>query len=348
MREKAVMWATQNPMEKLFFVVVRNKDSTLTSLLEMELREFFYEQHKLQNVEVLCLCSKPEDTLRDLLKEVTSRPPGSWMVDELVMPGGFLEYEMQKSHKQWGKELGLLQQRFEAQAGKPPLWIACAGIWRGKAQHFSRLHMTSVLPSAFYLPKMNMPLRNTKATLAKARLVENTSVKVLNSMDVVTTNPVYKVPQHLIAGLEGGEFFEPTYEDEGDMRGDGDWGEGDRAEVVGEACKDLLRRSSGVGFPILGGCYLDGYTLKGVRRAGLTALIYHKRSKECCSEAEVQEWLKRRKSGEEKRVLICDDDVIRGLETSHVLVVALGDKRGSENHVMRTVGFCATVTSKTY
>ena len=143
-------------------------------------------------------------------------------------------------------------------------------------------------------------------------------------------------------------FFEPKYEDEGEMRGNkADWGRREKAEVVGEACKDLLKRSGGVGFSILGGCYLDGYTLKGVGRAGLTALICHKRSKECCSEPEVQEWLQRRKNGEEKRVLICDDDVVRGWETTHVLVVALGDKRGSENQVMRTVGFCATVTSKT-
>merc|ERR1719336_3114769 len=41
MREKAVMWATQNPTQKLFFVVVRQKKTTQTSLLEMELKDFF-------------------------------------------------------------------------------------------------------------------------------------------------------------------------------------------------------------------------------------------------------------------------------------------------------------------
>merc|ERR1712004_76387 len=50
MREKAVMWATQNPTDKLFFVVVRHEDTKLTSLLEMELKDFFHQQHNPQNV----------------------------------------------------------------------------------------------------------------------------------------------------------------------------------------------------------------------------------------------------------------------------------------------------------
>merc|ERR1719461_1235080 len=94
MREKAVMWATQNPTEKLFFFVVRDTKSIpreytkLTSLLEMELKDFFHQQYNLTNVEVLSLRTKPEDTLSSLLKEVTTRPQGSsFMVDELVLPG---------------------------------------------------------------------------------------------------------------------------------------------------------------------------------------------------------------------------------------------------------------------
>merc|ERR1719461_2376077 len=92
MREKAVMWATQNPTEKLFFFVVRDTKSIpreytkLTSLLEMELKDFFHQQHNLKNVEVLGLPSKPEDTLSSLLKEVTTRPQGSsFMVNEFIM-----------------------------------------------------------------------------------------------------------------------------------------------------------------------------------------------------------------------------------------------------------------------
>ena len=137
MREKAVMWATQNPTEKLVFVVVRYDSAKLTSLLEVELKDFFHQQHNLQNVEVLGLPTKPEDTLSCLLTEVTARPPGSsCMVDELVvpgttdkelMPGGVYvnpennELAMKNKHEQFTKELEQLQNQFEAQPGKPPL-----------------------------------------------------------------------------------------------------------------------------------------------------------------------------------------------------------------------------------
>merc|ERR1712004_802205 len=94
MREKAVMWATQNPTKKLFFVVVRYVRAKQTSLLEMELKDFFHQQHRLTNVEVLGLPTRPEDTLSSLLKEVTTRPKGSsFMVDELVLPGDYYDKE---------------------------------------------------------------------------------------------------------------------------------------------------------------------------------------------------------------------------------------------------------------
>merc|ERR550539_1375227 len=105
------MVATQNPTEKLFFVVVRDDlAGKQTSLLEMELKSFFHEQHNLQNVEVLGLPTKPKNTLSSLLKEATTRPPGSWMVDELVMPEP-------KDHQQWSKEMQLLKNHIEAQTG---------------------------------------------------------------------------------------------------------------------------------------------------------------------------------------------------------------------------------------
>ena len=80
-----------------------------------------------------------------------------------------------------------------------------------------------------------------------------------------------------------------------------------------------------------------------MERAGATALIYHKDlPKESCSEVEVEEWIRKRRSGEEERVLIADQDVSRGWECSHVLVVNLHGG-GLENLVMRTVGYCALV-----
>ena len=59
----------------------------------------------------------------------------------------------------------------------------------------------------------------------------------------------------------------------------------------------------------------------------------------------MEEWLRRRRSGEEKRVLIADQNVSRGWEASHILVVELYES-GLENLVMRTVGFCALVKNK--
>merc|ERR1712126_46674 len=219
------MWATQNPTKKLFFVVVRHDWTKLTSLLEMELKDFFHEQHNLENVEVLGLPTEPKDALSSLLKELRTRPTGSCvMVDELVIPGHDDEEEMKILHEQVIKDLEQLQNHFEAQPAKPPLWIACAGIEQGKAEHFERSYLTSILPPAFHLPDMDVPLRNTKQTLAMAGLEGNKGVKGLDrySGQSTNTNPVYKVPSHLMEGVEGEEFLVNDKDD------------ADEAEIVAE------------------------------------------------------------------------------------------------------------------
>ena len=322
------MWATQNPTEKLYFVVVRGMNDKLTSLLEMDLKSFFHQQHNLQNVEVLGLPTNAEDTLSSLLKEATTRPSGSWMVDELIMP-------KPKDHQQWTKEMQKVKSHIEAQTGKPLLWLACAGIKDGKAEHFERGYLTTVLPG-FYLPIMDMPLRNTKQMLAMAGLEANKGVKELNSYlgggSTTKTNPVYKLPTNLIEGVAGKQFLVNNYQDADEL-----------ASVVEAACKEVLGRTGGAGFPILcGGDWLIGSIKRGVERAGATALFYHRGSS--CSKAEVEEWLMRRRSGkEEKRCLIADERVIRGWEASHVMIVKLYGDGDTENLVMRTIGFCALV-----
>ena len=337
MREKAVMVATQNPTEKLYFVVVRDGGifGKKTSLLEMELKSFFHEQHNLQNVEVLGLPTKPENTLSSLLKEATTRPPGSWMVDELIMPEP-------KDHQQWSKDLEQLQNHIEAQTGKPHLWIACAGIIRAKTEHFERSYLTSVLPPVFHLPQMDIPLRNTKQTLAMAGLEGNTEVKGLDSYTIqasssTKTNPIYNIPAQMISGVEGKQFLVNNINDDDEVE-----------SVVEAACKEVLGRTGGAGFPLLFdslvGSRID-IVKRGVERAGATVLVYNKWSKESCSEAEVEEWLRRRRSGEEERVLCLDEEVIRGWEASHLLVVSLG-RTGLENLVMRAVGYCALVKER--
>ena len=338
MRERAVMWATQNQTEKLFFVVVRYERTQQVSLLEMELKDFFHQQHNLHNVEVFGLSSEPMGTLTTLLKEVITRSPGAWMVDELVMPGIFNEEKMKRLHEQFTKELEQLQRHFEAQSNKLLLWFACAGIAPGKAEHFERSYLTSILPPAFYLPEMNVPLRNTKQTLSMAGLEGNTDVKGLGIYDSAirptTTNPVYKIPDHLMTGVKGTKFFVNDNKDEEEV-----------ISVVEKACREVFDRSGGAGFPLL--CCYDpriGVVRKGVERAGAKALIYHHRSREqCSSEVEVQKWLRRRRSGEEERVLIADHWVSRGWEAGHVLVVDFDGTYGFENLVMRAVGYCAVV-----
>ena len=335
MREKAVMWATQNPTLKLFFVVAQHAASKLTSLLEMELKTFFHQQHNLQNVEVLRLKTSPEETLSSLLKEATTWPPGSWMVDELIMP------EPSK-HQQWAKELQQLKRHIEAQTGNPHLWIAMAGIENGKAEHFEQYYLTTLLPPVFHLPEMEIPLRTTKQVLAMAHLEGNTHVKDLGLIGAqpVSTNPVYKVPDQLINGVKGRRFvFNDKYDNE------------ELTSVTEAACKEVFRRTGGAGFPVLCDTFHNSqisFVKRGVERSGCTALIYQRNKQtECCSEAEVEEWLRRRRNGEEKRCLITDGHSYRGWEASHTLVISLSGS-GYENLVMRTVGYCAVVVPKNY
>jgi len=150
------------------------------------------------------------------------------------------------------------------------------------------------------------------------------------------TNPVYNIPTHLMEGVEGKEFLVNNRDDEEEV-----------ARVVEEATKEVFTRTTDAGFPLL----CDGYfcsrisaVKRWVERANATALVYHgELSKESCLEVEVEEWIRKRRSGEEERVLIADQDVSRGWECSHVLVVDLYGAVGLKNLVMRTVGYCALV-----
>ena len=90
----------------------------------MELKSFFNEQHNLENVEVLGLPAKPEDTLRSLLRGARIRPHGAWMVDELIVPGDKDKTEMQKLHQQFSRDMEDLHNHINAQSQGALLWIA--------------------------------------------------------------------------------------------------------------------------------------------------------------------------------------------------------------------------------
>merc|ERR1712083_927541 len=104
----------------------------------------------------------------------------------------------------------------------------------------------------------------------------------------------YKLPVNLLEGVTGKQFLYYNYNDN------------EIASVVEAAFKEFLGRTGGAGFPILCDDYSSYISAvkRGLERAGATALFYHGWSKESCSEAEVEEWLRRRRSGkEEKRCL---------------------------------------------
>ena len=93
---------------------------------------------------------------------------------------------------------------------------------------------------------MDVPLRNTKQTLALAGLEGNEGVKKLNNyieleiFSSTKTNPVYKVPEHLTEGVRGEEFLVNNIYDKEEVE-----------RVVAEATKEVLRRTGGAGFPLL-------------------------------------------------------------------------------------------------
>ena len=177
-----------------------------------------------------------------------------------------------------------------------------------------------------------------------AGLEGNMSVRQLGPGFSTSTNPVYKIPDHLMAGLGGKEFLIHRKNDDREI-----------AMAVEEATEELFRRTGGAGFLFLCRhfCYPTTWPEErlgeggGVARAGAKMLVYTDTpEKKGCSEVDVAEWLRKMKNGEEDRVLIVDQHASRGWEASHTLVLdMLGDGNGMDNLIMRTVGFCALVKS---
>ena len=87
---------------------------------------------------------------------------------------------------------------------------------------------------------MDVPLRNTKQTLAMAGLEGNKGVTRLGDGSLTRTNPVYNIPTHLIEGVEGKEFLVNNKDDEEELE-----------RVVSESTVEVLRRTGGAGFPLL-------------------------------------------------------------------------------------------------
>ena len=112
--------------------------------------------------------------------------------------------------------------------------------------------------------------------------------------------------------------------------------------VVEEACKVMLERTGGKGFPVLN--YMStslSTVVAAVQRVVGGALLYEGRDMNEATEAEVEEWVKRWKKGEETRALVTDQEISRGWEAKESLVIGW---TGKENLVMRSCSFCILVS----
>ena len=318
-REKARIWATDNPSEKLYFCVVRAKYTSNTTLLELELKLYFQE-HNLKNVTVLGLPSSLTNTMSDLQKKMRSMPAGSWMVDELVMP-------QPKDHTKWAGELQKMRSHMVGQPGSPLLWISIAGIYQGDPKHFKHNHLAPLMPG-FHMPVMEIPLRNTSEVIKLAGL----DLKNANKTAIVTTmstNPSYSLPPNLMSGIECRQI-KVKKNDQAALE-----------KAVEAACNEILVRSGGKGFPILFDYSVSvSSVVAAVQRVvGASTLLYtyNGSQKKEVPEAEVEQWVSRWKRGEETRILITDEDISRGFEAKELLAVG---QYGTENLIMRTCGFC--------
>ena len=105
----------------------------------------------------------------------------------------------------------------------------------------------------------------------------------------------------------------------------------------------MLVRTGGKGFPVLVQFRSElSSVVAAVQRVVGAALLYtyDGREKNEATEAEVEEWVRRWKRGEEKRALVTDVEISRGWEAREL--VATGSS-STENLVMRTCGFCLLV-----
>ena len=319
-REKARIWATDNSSQKLYFCVVRGSGTKNPTLLELDLKDYFQE-HNVQNVTVLGIPSNPKETMSELFKKMSSMPAGSWMVDELCMPNP-------KDHTKWAAVLQNMRNHMLGQPGHLVLWISIAGIVYGKPDNFKHTHLAPLMPG-FHLPVMEFPLRNTKEVIKLAGLDSkdtNKTVYVASSR----TNPCYSLPPNLMCGVLCQEIKVKKNND------------AELSKAVETGCVIMLDRTAGSGFPVLADFSKPvsrSSVVAAVQRILGTTLLYtNYGSKENeATEAEVEEWVRRWKRGEERRALITDQWISRGWEASAVL--AIGSSQ-TENLVMRTCGFC--------
>ena len=186
----------------------------------------------------------------------------------------------------------------------------------------------------FHMPVMEIPLRNTTEVIKLAGLDSmdpNKTAKIINT----ATNPFYhptSLPPNLMSGIQCRQIIP---EKDHSLRSNMQIQPAELERALEEACKVMLERTGGKGFPVLfDATGLASSLVATVQRVVGAALLYtYERKIYEATEAEVEEWLMRWKRGEEKRALVADVYVSRGWEAKEVLAIGL---KVPENLVMRT------------
>ena len=188
----------------------------------------------------------------------------------------------------------------------------------------------------FHVPVMEFPLRNTKEVIKLAGLDSNNANKTALASHV-NTNPSYTLPPHLMSGVQC-QQIKVKKDDDAEL-----------SKAVEDGCQVMMQRMAGSGFPVLLAnnsvpSMSTSIVVAAVQRVVGPALLYtlDGQEKNEATSAEVEDWLKKWKRAEERRVLISDDEISRGWEAPAVM--AIGEKYFTENLVMRTCGFCFLIT----
>ena len=146
------------------------------------------------------------------------------------------------------------------------------------------------------------------------------------------SNPSYSLPLHLMSGVQC-QQIKVKKKDNAEL-----------SKAVEDGCRVIMQRTAGSGFPVLlqrlpSSSVSISSVAAAVQRVVGPALLYTKdgRRKNEATSAEVENWVKKWKRAEEKRVLVTSEFISRGWEAPAVMVI--GDDQ-TENLVMRTCVFC--------
>ena len=152
------------------------------------------------------------------------------MVDELVIP-----YD--QKHAEFEKYLQKMRSHIASQPGSLLLWISIGGIANGKPEHFKSNYLAPLM-TGFHMPEMEMPLRNTTEVIKLAGLESYDPDRIVDVFEM-SSNPAYVLPPNLMSGVQCQQIAVKHNDNLAFER------------ALEVACKETLKRTGGLGFPIL-------------------------------------------------------------------------------------------------